>query len=111
MLILADYEPLTELGSYISKLTGIPCKTLAPITMHRLIDLSEKSTYSINTLNDMSSAGLKNSIADFQGEEEFITELVEKKIIPICQFIDPYGLLPSGNSDVRKSHTVRAVTE
>lgn len=90
VLILADYEPLTELGSYISKLTGIPCKTLAPITMHRLIDLSEKSTYSINTLNDLSSSGLKNSIADFQGEEEFITELVEKKIIPICQFIDPY---------------------
>ncbi len=90
VLIVVDREPLTDLGTYISKATGIPCKTMAPITLDRLFDLSDKSSYSINSLGDISSLGLKNGNIDFEGEESFIINLVEKEIAPTCHFIEPY---------------------
>ena len=90
ILIVVDREPLTDLGTYISKATGIPCKTMAPITLERLFDLCDKSSYSINSLGDLSSLGLKNGTYNYEGEESFIIDLIEKKIAPICHFIDPY---------------------
>lgn len=90
VLIVVDREPLTDLGTYISKATGIPCKTMAPITLDRLFDLCDKSSYSINSLADISSLGLKNGSIDFEGEENFIIDLIEKEIAPTCHFIDPY---------------------
>lgn len=90
VLFFVDMEPLTTISEHVIRTTGIPAKTIFPLTMNGLIQIITKS---ISSENDMESLVLANpSTQNYHFREDdrdgFIRAVTEKIIAKTVIFID-----------------------
>ena len=90
VLFFVDMEPLTTISEHVIRTTGIPAKTIYPLTMNGLIQIITKS---MSSENDMESLVLANpSTQNYHFREDdrdgFIQAVTEKIIAKSVIFID-----------------------
>ena len=90
VLIITDKEPLLNIGDYVMRKTGIPTKTLSPLSLPLLID-SVKKVMSPGV--DLSSLSGKNTIASItplpeDERNKFIDNITERVIAKTLIFLD-----------------------
>ena len=59
VLIACDMEPLTSIGDYVFRQTGIPSRTISNVTLSSLITLVQQSMSAINDIDSLAS-GMKD---------------------------------------------------
>lgn len=88
-MVICDSEPLTSVGDYIYRETGIPSRTLANITLSLLINIVEQSMNSINSLDALTSSNkLSNSKSATSETDDFLEKIRDKIISRTADFID-----------------------
>ena len=90
VLFFVDMEPLTTISEHVIRTTGIPTKTIFPLTMNGLIQIITKS---MSAENDMESLVLANPAAQnyhFREDDrdDFIRAVTERIIAKSVIFID-----------------------
>ena len=55
VLIVCDMEPLTSIGDYVFRQTGIPSRTISNITLSSLITIVQQSMSAINDIDSLAS--------------------------------------------------------
>ena len=88
VLVVCDNEPLTSIGDYIYKETGIPSRTIPDITLSSLIHLVQQSMTAINSLDTLAANYKPSKKTNTVNQNDFIEQIREKIISRTVNFID-----------------------
>ena len=89
VMIVCDMEPLTSVGDYVFRETGIPSRTISGITLASLICLVQQSMSSVNDLDALAS-GIKSIELQPNNypKNSFIEQIRDKIIDKTVSFIN-----------------------
>lgn len=92
VLIVSDMEPLTSIHEVIMRKTGIPSKTVHPLTLSNLVEIVERNISSINDIDTLHLSGNGKQNFNFisDDKDEFIRNITERIIRNTTAFIDCY---------------------
>ena len=91
VLVVCDMEPLTSIGDYVYRETGIPARTVSNINLSGLIGIVQQSMSAINDLDALASGINKEAPTIQQMPQNTFIEQIRNRIISnTVSFIDTH---------------------
>ena len=89
LVIMCDLQPLTSISEIVSQKSGIPCKSIYPLSLSSLLELVEKCKDNYEGIDNIKlSSNNSNYTLTNQSDQHFVTEVVNRIIDKAAIFID-----------------------